>query len=76
MGQVAVSIREVWLEFQSSAIRCNGFWDVSRILTNTKWSQIKVTKAVMEYTLTKTEKALSLPYGWKPDCCEHQRRQG
>ena len=32
MCQVAVSIREVRLEFQGCAVRCNGLWDVSRIL--------------------------------------------
>lgn len=32
MCQVAVRIREVWLEFQGCAVRCNGLWDVSRIL--------------------------------------------
>lgn len=32
MCQVAVSVREVRLEFQGCAVRCNGLWDVSRIL--------------------------------------------
>lgn len=32
MCQVAVSVREVWLEFQGCAVRRNGLWDVSRIL--------------------------------------------
>ena len=32
VSQVAISIREVWLQFQSCAVRLNSFWDVSRVL--------------------------------------------
>lgn len=32
MCQVAISIREVWLQFQGCAVGRNSLWDVSRIL--------------------------------------------
>ena len=32
VGQVAVGVGEVWLEFQSCAVGSNGFWNVARIL--------------------------------------------
>lgn len=40
--QVAVSVRKVRFQFQGCAVRCNGLWDVSRILTVKKPISLKI----------------------------------
>lgn len=46
MCQIAVSVWEIWLEFQSSAVGSNGLRNVSRIL-NIKDEQNKLLKPII-----------------------------
>lgn len=43
MGQVAVGIWEVWLEFQCRAVGRDGLWNVARILEK-GWIAMVITQ--------------------------------
>lgn len=64
--QVAVSIRKVRFQFQGCAVRCNGLWDVSRILTGKKPIPLKIQAR----EIAKTELVVS-DYAQASSACDH-----